>query len=115
MPLAGFVIMAPYISAGNRYDYVFNEQPRNVGIPWFALYQSISAFTNTGMSLCDTSMLPFQKAYLMIVGRSLFLLLMLFIARIKFMSCIVMIILIFAGNTALVSTHFSTSCVDNVC
>ncbi|OWZ79653.1 potassium ion transporter [Cryptococcus neoformans Tu401-1] len=80
MPLAGFVIMAPYISAGNRYDYVFNEQPRNVGIPWFALYQSISAFTNTGMSLCDTSMLPFQKAYLMIV---------------------VMIILIFAGNTAL--------------
>lgn len=78
MPLAGFVIIAPYISAGNRYDYVFNEQPRNVGIPWFALYQSISAFTNTGMSLCDMSMLPFQRAYLMIVGRSLFLLPMLF-------------------------------------
>ncbi|KGB77669.1 potassium ion transporter [Cryptococcus deuterogattii R265] len=79
MPLAAFVIIAPYISAGNRYDYVFDEQPRVVGIPWFSLFQSISAFTNTGMSLCDTSMLPFQKAYLMIV---------------------VMIILIFAGNTA---------------
>lgn len=73
MPLAAFVIIAPYISAGNRYDYVFDEQPRIVGIPWFSLFQSISAFTNTGMSLCDTSMLPFQKAYLMIVGRSLFL------------------------------------------
>ncbi|WWD17950.1 hypothetical protein CI109_102395 [Kwoniella shandongensis] len=77
--LAGFIIMAPYIAAGNRYDNVFNEQPRHVRIPWFALFQSVSAFSNTGMSLCDTSMIPFQRAYVMIV---------------------VLIILIFAGNTA---------------
>ncbi|ORY31209.1 cation transport protein-domain-containing protein [Naematelia encephala] len=77
--LAAFVIIAPYINAGGRYDHVFNDQPRLVTIPWFSLFQSVSAYTNTGMSLVDLSMLPFQRAYLMIV---------------------VLIILIFAGNTA---------------
>nr|XP_019049169.1 potassium ion transporter [Kwoniella bestiolae CBS 10118]OCF28099.1 potassium ion transporter [Kwoniella bestiolae CBS 10118] len=80
--LAAFVIIAPYISAQGRYDSVFEAQPRLVRIPWFALFQSVSAFSNTGMSLCDLSMVPFQGAYLMIV---------------------VLIILIFAGNTAFVS------------
>ncbi|KAK8865865.1 hypothetical protein IAR55_001013 [Kwoniella newhampshirensis] len=77
--LAGFVIMAPYIAAGNRYAHVFDDQPKRVRVPWFALFQSVSAFSNTGMSLVDMSMIPFQRAYLMIV---------------------VLIILIFAGNTA---------------
>ncbi|RSH85304.1 low affinity potassium transporter [Saitozyma podzolica] len=76
---AGFIIMAPYVAAGGRYDYVFEEQPQLVSIWWFALFQSVSAFSNTGMSLVDQSMVPFQTAYLMIV---------------------VMIILILAGNTA---------------
>ncbi len=61
--------MAPYIGAQGRYDHVFSAQPRLVKIPWFALFQSISAFSNTGMSLVDLSMVPFQKAYLMIVGK----------------------------------------------
>ncbi|WVQ97343.1 hypothetical protein IAU59_004454 [Kwoniella sp. CBS 9459] len=79
LQVAGFVIIAPYISAGGRYDHVFEAQPRFVPIPWYALFQSVSAFTNTGMSLCDMSMVPFQKAYLMIF---------------------VVMFLIFAGNTA---------------
>jgi hypothetical protein len=65
---AGFIIMAPYVAAGGRYDYVFEEQPQLVSIWWFALFQSVSAFSNTGMSLVDQSMVPFQTAYLMIVG-----------------------------------------------
>ncbi|ODO12037.1 hypothetical protein I350_00821 [Cryptococcus amylolentus CBS 6273] len=79
--IAAFIIMAPYIAAGGRYQHVFDDQPRQVKVYWFALFQSVSAFTNTGMSLCDLSMVPFQRAYLMIV---------------------VLIILIFAGNTAFV-------------
>ena len=58
----------------------------------FSLFQVVSAYTNSGMSLVDQSMIPFQKAYLMIVF---------------------MIFLILAGNTAFVSlsvnlfrTHF---------
>nr|XP_018267116.1 potassium ion transporter [Kwoniella dejecticola CBS 10117]OBR89274.1 potassium ion transporter [Kwoniella dejecticola CBS 10117] len=77
--LAAFVIIAPYIAAQGRYQYVFDNQPKDVKVPWFAFFQSISAFSNTGMSLCDMSMVPFQRAYLLIV---------------------VTIILIFAGNTA---------------
>ena len=66
MQLAAFVIIAPYIGAGGRYDYVFEGQPRLVKTPWFALFLSSSAFVNNGMSLVDTSMIPFQTAYLMV-------------------------------------------------
>ena len=58
----------------------------------FSLFQVASAYTNSGMSLVDQSMIPFQKAYPMIVF---------------------MMFLILAGNTAFVSlsvnlyrTHF---------
>lgn len=61
---------------------MFEAQPRLVKIPWFALFQSVSAFSNTGMSLVDMSMIPFQRAYLM---------------------SFVIFVLIFAGNTAFVS------------
>ena len=50
----------------------------------FSAFQVVSSYTNTGMSLEDASMVPFQQAYPMIV---------------------VMIILILAGNTAFVSVH----------
>jgi Trk-type K+ transport system membrane component len=66
--IAAFIIIAPYIGAQGRYDYVFDSQPRVVKIPWFALFQVVSAFSNTGMSLVDLSMIPFQRAYLMIYG-----------------------------------------------
>ena len=49
---------------------------------WFAAFQTVSAYTNTGMSLVDQSMVPFQKAYPMIF---------------------VMAFLILAGNMAYVS------------
>jgi Trk-type K+ transport system membrane component len=58
--------MAPYIMAGGRYEYVFDAQPQEVSTPWFALFQAVSAFSNTGMSLADQSMIPFQQAYVMV-------------------------------------------------
>jgi Trk-type K+ transport system membrane component len=48
----------------------------------FSLFQVVSAYTNTGMSLEDQSMVPFQKAYPMIFSQAF---------------------LILAGNTAFVS------------
>jgi Trk-type K+ transport system membrane component len=48
----------------------------------FGLFQVISAYTNTGMSLVDQSMVPFQKAYGMIIP---------------------LVFLIVAGNTGFVS------------
>ena len=69
--LIGIIIIAPYIAAGGRYTYVFEGQPQEVTIGWFAAFQSVSAFSNTGVSLVDMSMVPFQKAYLMIFGERL--------------------------------------------
>lgn len=68
MQLAAFTILAPYISARGRYDYVFDAQPQRVSTAWFSLWQAVSAFSNTGMSLVDQSMIPFQTAYLMVAS-----------------------------------------------
>jgi len=58
------------------------EQPCPILLSRFSLFQVISAYTNTGMSLVDQSMNPFQQAYPVIV---------------------VLVFLIIAGNTAFVS------------
>lgn len=62
--LAAFVIMAPYIDAGKRYEDVFQNQHKYVSPIWYALFNSVSAFSNTGTSLSDASLVPFQTAYL---------------------------------------------------
>jgi len=77
--LGAFIVVAPYLAAGGRYDSVFRNQYRYVSVWWYTLFISISAYSNTGMSLVDLSMVPFQHAYLSIV---------------------IVIILIYAGNTA---------------
>jgi len=74
-PLAGATVIAPYIAAGNRYDNVFNSQPKHVRIPWFAFFQATSGFSNTGMSLVDQSMVPFQHAPIMSIVVALLILL----------------------------------------
>ena len=54
----------------------------------FSAFQAVSAYTNAGLSLQDQSMVPFQRAYLMIF---------------------IMIFLILAGNTAFVSSPASST------
>ncbi|KAF8608135.1 TrkH-domain-containing protein [Ceratobasidium sp. AG-I] len=77
--LLAFVIIAPYSTMG-KWAPVFSEQQHRFVPPvWFAAFQCVSAYTNTGMSLVDQSMVPFQTAYPMIV---------------------VLFFLILAGNTA---------------
>ncbi|KZT21063.1 hypothetical protein NEOLEDRAFT_1139908 [Neolentinus lepideus HHB14362 ss-1] len=75
-----FVIIAAYMSE-SRWSSNFKPPAlhRDVAPPWFAMFQVVSSYTNTGTSLVDQSMIPFRKAYPMIVF---------------------MIILILAGNTA---------------
>ncbi|KAF8806550.1 TrkH-domain-containing protein [Phlegmacium glaucopus] len=78
--LVAFTVIAPYMSI-NRWKPIF-QTPVHLNSTWFSLFQVVSAYTNTGMSLVDQSMIPFQQAYPMIIF---------------------MILLILAGNTAFVS------------
>ena len=81
MQLIGFIIIAPYISQA-RWSAVFeDEQTKPLSPIWFTAFQVVSSYTNTGMSLVDQSMLPFQDAKVMIL---------------------VMIVLVLAGNTSFV-------------
>ncbi|KAJ3861901.1 cation transport protein-domain-containing protein [Lentinula novae-zelandiae] len=78
--LVSFVVIASYMSISKwNNDFLPPALHRPVSSTWFSLYQTVSAYTNTGTSLVDTSMIPFQKAYPVIVF---------------------MVILILAGNTA---------------
>ncbi|KAH9944580.1 TrkH-domain-containing protein [Amylocystis lapponica] len=78
--LLSFVVIAPYISIPRwREDFQTPALHRNVSPVWFSGFQVVSSYTNTGMSLVDQSMVPFQTAYPMIL---------------------LMIFLILAGNTA---------------
>ncbi|KIM26890.1 hypothetical protein M408DRAFT_330271 [Serendipita vermifera MAFF 305830] len=61
-----------------RFRAVFDSQPGYVPPVWFAAFQAASAYTNTGTSLSDASMVPFQSATVMVL---------------------VMFVLILAGNT----------------
>lgn len=63
-----FTIIAPYIST-KRWSSIFvpPEQLRPIPTTWFAAFQVVSAYTNTGTSLVDQSMVPFQRAYPMVI------------------------------------------------
>ncbi|KAL4252407.1 Potassium transport protein [Abortiporus biennis] len=80
LQLVSFIVIAPYMSIPRwKEDFEVPAEHRNVNPVWYSLFQVVSSYTNTGMSLVDQSMVPFQTAYPMIV---------------------LMIILILAGNTA---------------
>lgn len=57
--LLSFLLIYPYLITHSKWDSVFAEQPRIVSKPWFAAFQTLSAYTGGGLSLADTSMIPF--------------------------------------------------------
>ncbi|PPQ63028.1 hypothetical protein CVT24_005974, partial [Panaeolus cyanescens] len=73
--LIGFTIIGAY-TAQPRWASVFSSenQVRPVNSVWFSAYQVVSAYTNTGTSLVDQSMLPFQRAYPVIVTMAILIL-----------------------------------------
>ncbi|KAJ4483537.1 cation transport protein-domain-containing protein [Lentinula aciculospora] len=80
--LLSFVVIASYMTLSRwNNDFLPPALHRPVSSTWFSLFQTVSAYTNTGTSLVDTSMVPFQRAYPVIVF---------------------LIILILSGNTAFV-------------
>ncbi|CAE6436528.1 unnamed protein product [Rhizoctonia solani] len=65
--LFGFIVFAPY-SSMPRWAPIFREQQHRFVPPtWISAFQAVSAYRNTGMSLIDQSMVPFQTAYPMIM------------------------------------------------
>ncbi|KAI8968105.1 cation transport protein-domain-containing protein [Trametes punicea] len=95
LQLLAFVVIAPYMSI-SRWSADFQPPAlhKPISTTWFSIYQVVSAYTNTGTSLVDESMVPFQEAYPMIAF---------------------MILLILAGNTAFVSILLSIAATDWFC
>ncbi|XP_006461276.1 hypothetical protein AGABI2DRAFT_118180 [Agaricus bisporus var. bisporus H97] len=68
LQVLGFVIIVPYMYQ-QRWGSTFEAPPltRHVTPGWFSVYQISSSFTNTGSSLVDQSLLPYQRAYLLLI------------------------------------------------
>ncbi|KZV69989.1 hypothetical protein PENSPDRAFT_651888 [Peniophora sp. CONT] len=66
--LIAFAVIAPYMTYTQKFQDDFRppQQHKFISPTWFSLFQVVSAFTNTGTSLVDQSMIPFQTAYPMI-------------------------------------------------
>ncbi|KAF7315082.1 Potassium transport protein [Mycena indigotica] len=78
--LIAFTVIAPYMAKSRwKADFLPPNLHRKLAPSWFSAFQTVSAYTNTGMSLVDQSMIPFQQAYPMIAF---------------------MAVLVLAGNTA---------------
>ncbi|KIM52874.1 hypothetical protein SCLCIDRAFT_32289 [Scleroderma citrinum Foug A] len=66
--IIAFIVIAPYMSMSKwSSDFTPPALHRVVSPPWYSFFQVVSAYTNTGMSLVDQSMIPFQTAYPLII------------------------------------------------
>lgn len=68
--LGMITIVAPYINSGAfaKYRPAFEQQGANrPNYTWFWFFNVVSAYTNTGMSLIDTSMTLMQDAYFLLI------------------------------------------------
>ena len=63
IPVISLIIVAPILSVNNPYAEFFESQHRKVAAPWFAMFSVWSSFTNCGLSLSDTSMIPFINSH----------------------------------------------------
>ncbi|GLB38209.1 putative cation transport protein [Lyophyllum shimeji] len=67
LQLIGFVVIAPYISTPRWHqNFVPPAEMRPQNTVWFSVFQVAAAYCNTGFSLVDKSMVPFQTAYPMV-------------------------------------------------
>ncbi|KAH9889441.1 TrkH-domain-containing protein [Cubamyces lactineus] len=98
LQLLAFVAIAPYMSMSRwQADFRPPALHKPISSTWsdstcrYSAFQVVSSYTNTGMSLVDQSLVPFQKAYPMLV---------------------LMVILILAGNTGFVNYAFICDLTD---
>ncbi|GAA6022173.1 hypothetical protein JCM10207_003933 [Rhodosporidiobolus poonsookiae] len=68
--LIAVLCIAPWLTYSGTYEPLFASGDVAVSPTWFAFFQMWSAFSNLGMSLVDSSMIPFQKAYWLIIVQS---------------------------------------------
>ena len=62
------MILAPYMSMSRWHDtFEPPTQHKPVSPVWFSGFLVVSAYTTTGMSLVDQSMLPFERAYALLL------------------------------------------------
>lgn len=63
LQLLAVVAVAPYLAASRRWSSELAGPNSRSSSTWYSFFQIASAFGNVGLSLNDSSMIPFQEAY----------------------------------------------------
>ncbi|GAA5966621.1 hypothetical protein JCM3765_005678 [Sporobolomyces pararoseus] len=65
--LIGVLTIAPWLTYSNKYKSIFEATSPPINPTFFSFFQVFSGLSNTGMSLVDASMVPFNNAYWLIL------------------------------------------------
>jgi len=63
----GIVILVPYSYYHSIHGTIDTSQPGNLAPGWWAAFAVTSAFTNTGLNLLNSNMVPFETHYLVLI------------------------------------------------
>ncbi|GAA5981464.1 hypothetical protein JCM5350_004076 [Sporobolomyces pararoseus] len=65
--LIGVLTIAPWLTYSSKYQPIFEATSPPINPTFFSFFQVFSGLSNTGMSLIDASMVPFNSAYWLIL------------------------------------------------
>ncbi|GAA6062637.1 hypothetical protein JCM10212_000299 [Sporobolomyces blumeae] len=65
--LVGVLTIAPWLTYSKTYAPIFQATNPNINPTFFSFFQVFSGLSNTGMSLVDASMVPFNSAYWLVI------------------------------------------------
>lgn len=72
LQLFAITMLAPYLTYVNRWSTVIRDVDANP--TWFTFFQYISSYSNTGLSLVDASLVPFQQCYFLVFFQGMLIL-----------------------------------------
>ncbi|ORY75669.1 cation transport protein-domain-containing protein [Leucosporidium creatinivorum] len=67
LPLLGVLVVAPWLATSEKWKAVFSAPDTTVSPVWYTFFIIESAFNNCGLSLHDSSLIPFQTAYWLLI------------------------------------------------
>ncbi|KIW98805.1 uncharacterized protein Z519_00468 [Cladophialophora bantiana CBS 173.52] len=61
------VVMTPYVCNTNAGNVIREAQPGNLSPAWWSVFVSVSAYTNSGLSLLNANMIPLGNNYIILI------------------------------------------------
>ena len=61
------IILTPYASLSSTADTIRNAQPEHTNPAWWAVFTAFSGYSNSGLDLLNSNMIPLNRNYLILI------------------------------------------------